>query len=645
MTRVKKVPQRRRFRTRPGAYRLPVAMWVDVTDLVRYSGGADALTGVQRVVSEVAPHLHGARMVLWDPSRARWAELPAPVRTTLIDQGSRQGTPLTRDEVREAAQACLCELSTLPVAQLESGDVLVQLGSPWIDQGVLLATERAAAQGVAIVAYLFDLTPVQGAGHSIEVATGFRRYLAFLARAQARVATISRATRVDLDAYLTDHGLPIPPGIATGLPPGLRPDSHTKNLQAHAPWPRPYVLMVGTIEARKGHATAFRAWQTLPADSRPDLVCVGRWGWGSDEFHAAWQQAGESASGVHVLADGVDDQQLADLYAGCIATVYPSRWEGWGLPVSESLAFGKLPITTNVSSLPEAGAGMAILIPPDDPQALAEAVATHVLDDERRRQHEARILESDAYRNPKTWQHVAEQIEAEIRQAQAMDSAPMAPPELQLGREYVLGVPAPVQDASNVRIEAIAADRGSPLLGQGLDSGDVIVTDAILTGTFAEPTAWGYPVFPGGQVDLRFTAPSNAPLTLLLATAPVVGAGTMDIAVDDSPAQRTPLGYGEVITAEIPAGAQDRRVRIHIEVIAQDKADGLPLTLQSLLLVHADDQQARITVLERIARSRTVQLQEADHQATALREQLTDVMTSKSWRITAPLRRITGDER
>ena len=403
--------------------------------------------------------------------------------------------------------------------------------------------------------------------------------------------------------------------------------------------------MVGTIEARKGHLTAFQAWQQLPVGSRPDLVCVGRWGWGSEEFREQWQEAGEGSSGVHVLADGVEDRQLADLYAGCLATIYPSRWEGWGLPVSESLAFGKLPITTNVSSLPEAGAGMAVLIPPDDPQALADAVATHVLDEERRRQHEAQILESDAYRNPKTWQHVAEQIEYEIRQAQTMDNASAAPPEMQVGREYVLGVPAPVQDASTVRIEAIAADRGSPLLGHPLDSGDVIITDAFLTGTFAEPTAWGYPLLPGGQLDLHVAVPSNAALVLLIATAPVVGAGTVDVSVDDSSALRIPLGYGEVITVDIPAGEEHRTVRVHLEVIGQDKADGLPLALQSLLLVHADNPQARIATLQRIARSRTVQLQEADHEATALREQLTDVMNSKSWRVTAPLRRITGDDR
>ena len=621
-----------------------MAIWVDVTDFVRYSGGSDPLSGVQRVVAEVAPRLQGAQMILWDPSRARWAQLPADHRTALIDQGSRQGSPLTRDQVRQAAQTCLAEIPSFPAAHLEPGDVFVQLGSPWIDQGVLLATELAAAQGVAIVAYLFDLTPVQGAGHSIEVATGFRRYLAFLATAQARVAAISQATRRDFEAYLTDHGLPIPPGQATGLPPGLRPAPHTPAAHTTS-WPRPYVLMVGTVEARKGHLTAFRAWQELPADSRPDLVCVGKWGWGSDDFRTAWQAADEAQSGVHVLADGVDDQQLASLYVGCIATIYPSRWEGWGLPVSESLAFGRLPITTNVSSLPEAGAGLAVLIPPDDPQALADAVTTHVLDEEQRIQHEERIAESDAFRNPKTWQHVAERIEHEIRQAQTMDKVPAAPPELHLGREYVLGVPAPVQDASIVRIEAIAADRGSPLLGQPLDSEDVIVTDAVLTGTFAEPTAWGYPVLPGGEVDLHFTVPSNAPLTLLIATAPIVGAGTIDIAVDDAPAQRMPLGYGEVITADITAGAEHRQVHIRIEVIAQDKADGVPLTLQSLLLLNADDPQARITVLEHIARSRTVQLQEADHQATALREQLNDVMTSKSWRITAPLRRITGNER
>jgi hypothetical protein len=271
-------------------------------------------------------------------------------------------------------------------------------------------------------------------------------------------------------------------------------------------------------------------------------------------------------------------------------------------------------------------------------------VIDHILTPDRLRQHETQILESNAYQNPRTWQHVAAQIDEEIRQAQSMGATQPKLPELDIGREHVLGVPAPVQDAATVRIEALADDRGSPLLGDELNSDDVIVADALISGTFAEPTAWGYPLLPGGQASLRFVAASQDPVTLLIATAPIVGAGTVDITVNDAPGQRQSLGYGEVLTVPIPRADVPTGVHVHIRVVAQDKVDGLPLTLQSILLVAADDPQAQIKVLERVARSRSVQLQEAQHQVDALSAQLDVVTSSKSWRLTAPLRRITGDD-
>ena len=618
---------------------------MDVTDFVHYASGPDQLTGVQRVVAEVAPLISGTQAVVWNATTAQWVELPADVSSQVIDQGLRAQGILSRDAVRLVAQKGLEGVNSFREVHMRSGDVLVQLGSPWIDQGVLLATQWAAGQGVAVVGFLYDLTPLQGVGHSPEVATGFRRYLTFLSRTRSRVATISQATRTDVDSYLKSHGLPIPEGPSTGLPPGMRPSTEdSTGGERTAAWPRPYVLMVGTIEARKGHLTALHAWEMLPKESRPDLVCVGKWGWGSEEFRTEWEATGEAATGVYVLSSGVEDPELQRLYSDCLATIYPSRWEGWGLPVSESLAFGKLPITTNVSSLPEAGAGLAVLIPPDDPRALADAVIDHILTPDRLRQHETQILESNAYQNPRTWQHVAAQIDEEIRQAQSMGATQPKLPELDIGREYVLGVPAPVQDAATVRIEAIADDRGSPLLGHELNSDDVIVADALISGTFAEPTAWGYPLLPGGQASLRFVAASQDPVTLLIATAPIVGAGTVDITVNDAPGQRQSLGYGEVLTVPIPRADKSTGVHIHIRVVAQDKVDGLPLTLQSVLLVAADDPQARINVLERVARSRSVQLQEAQHQVDALSAQLGVVTSSKSWRFTAPLRRITGDD-
>jgi hypothetical protein len=205
-----------------------------------------------------------------------------------------------------------------------------------------------------------------------------------------------------------------------------------------------------------------------------------------------------------------------------------------------------------------------------------------------------------------------------------------------------MGIPASVDDERIVRIEAIATDRGTPLLGHSVLD-DVLVTDELVTGEVLQPTAWGYPIPIGGSLDIVFRRPRESTLVLLVATAPIVGSGTVDVRVDDAGAHRTPLAYGEVISVPIGVGRKGAVVRIHIEVIAQDKRDGLPITMQSLLVLDANDPQARISILERVARARSVQVTELSAEVTGLRAQLDGVLTSRSWRVTAPLRRVTGE--
>lgn len=578
------------------------------------------MSGVQRVHAEVAARLSDVARVAVDPLSGGWVAAPDALR----------------GEISEEA------------VELAPGDVLVLLGSSWIDQTVLLAVQRAVGRGVRLAVFLHDLTPVQEAGHGKEVQVAFRRYLSLLANCGAVVVANSQATANELRTYAQEHGLPMPAVSVSGLPPGLTPQSLEEQAQQPSEvWPRPYVLFVGTIEERKSHLDALRAWQTLDGESSgtdiPDLVCVGRWGWGCQPFQDAWNEAGREASGVYVLSDGVDDSRLADLYANALATIYPSRLEGWGLPVSESLAFGKLPITTDTSSLPEAGAGLAVLVPPGDPSALAAAVAEHVLNEAVRASHEQRIRGSEQFQSPSTWQHVADEVAAAIGQAASMQPASAPVPEMIAEKEYILGIPAPAHDPGSVRVEAIATDRGSPLLGLPVTSEDILLTDQLVHGDFAEPTTWGYPVLPGGSVEIRFTVAASSDMTLLIATAPVVGSGTVDITVGATAPTRQPLAYGEVLSIPVPASESDR-VSVNVRVVAQDKDDGLPLTLQSITLLNATDHRGQVAILERIARARSVQLTEAEHKARALQEQLTGVLSSRSWRVTKPLRKLTGDQ-
>ncbi|HET6275497.1 MAG TPA: glycosyltransferase family 1 protein [Candidatus Cybelea sp.] len=127
---------------------------------------------------------------------------------------------------------------------------------------------------------------------------------------------------------------------------------------------QPFVLYVGTAEPRKGFDTLLETMaQVVP--ERPDLrlvVTTKLEGW-------------SVAPGVHVTELGyVDDAMLAALYRACALLAFPSRYEGFGLPVLEAMSYGAPVVASNASSVPEAGGEAACYVAPGDDAALAAAI-------------------------------------------------------------------------------------------------------------------------------------------------------------------------------------------------------------------------------------------------------------------------------
>jgi alpha-1,3-rhamnosyl/mannosyltransferase len=136
---------------------------------------------------------------------------------------------------------------------------------------------------------------------------------------------------------------------------------------------KPYFLSVGTIEPRKNVDTLLTSWQSLPASFRDEyeLIIAGLPGWRSDATTQRLMQATSENRGIRYLGY-VPESDLPALTAGAAAFVYPSLYEGFGIPVAQAMAAGCPVITANVSSLPEITGGAAVLI---DPQSVAELSA------------------------------------------------------------------------------------------------------------------------------------------------------------------------------------------------------------------------------------------------------------------------------
>lgn len=154
-----------------------------------------------------------------------------------------------------------------------------------------------------------------------------------------------------------------------------------------------YILYLGTLEPRKNIITLIDAYAQLRQNStvREKLVLAGGKGWLYDAIFEKVRQLNMEAD---VIFPGfVADGEQALWYAAASTFAYPSLYEGFGLPVAEALASGIPTVTSNVSSLPEAGAGIALCIDPRDVQALSEALYKS-LNDTTFRQHCQRMASS-----------------------------------------------------------------------------------------------------------------------------------------------------------------------------------------------------------------------------------------------------------
>jgi glycosyltransferase involved in cell wall biosynthesis len=138
--------------------------------------------------------------------------------------------------------------------------------------------------------------------------------------------------------------------------------------------PAHFWLYVGTIEPRKNLVTLFEAFkQALPQLEGDKLVIAGKKGWLYDEILARLKALGLED---HVLFTGyVPDAELPALYTLAQAFVFPSLYEGFGLPILEAMACGTPVICSNRSSLPEVAGEAALLLSPDNPRGWAEAMS------------------------------------------------------------------------------------------------------------------------------------------------------------------------------------------------------------------------------------------------------------------------------
>ena len=232
--------------------------------------------------------------------------------------------------------------------------------------------------------------------------------------AAGQVITVSEFTRAELEHYFkleNNKVSVVTPAVNKDFVP--QSGSRVKQLRDTYSLPESYLLFVGTIEPRKnleGLLLAYNSLDSVTQRQQP-LVIVGARGWHIEEFD---ELMAELNNANMVLPGYIESRDLPALYSGATMLIYPSLYEGFGMPVLEAMACGTAVITSDITSMPEVAASAAQLIDPTDIDAIA-ATITRVLADSELRQ--SMVEKGLAVASRYSWEKSANDLLAAFKKA------------------------------------------------------------------------------------------------------------------------------------------------------------------------------------------------------------------------------------
>lgn len=217
----------------------------------------------------------------------------------------------------------------------------------------------------------------------------------------------SQATKDDLISLYGTHEEKITV-LLSGVDPRFKPTQDASVRVKYNIPERPYIFSVGTVQPRKNYTRLIHALAALRSKGYDvGLVISGGKGWLDDPIYAAIQDA-KMDDYVRFIGFA-DDTDLPALYSEALITAVPSLYEGFGIPVLESMACGTAVVTSNLSSLPEVAGDATLLVEPTDLDAIIGALQ-RLIDDEALRN----ILRAKGLARARefTWERSAAQLHA-----------------------------------------------------------------------------------------------------------------------------------------------------------------------------------------------------------------------------------------
>ena len=394
----------------------------EITDLVDYFVANDRPSGIQRVQIELIRAVLGDEgespaFVCFRNQFGDWVEIGAGL-LMLMSLSLLEGEPALPTGIDAVRRFVLSHNMISPSFRFARGDALVPLGATWgHPRHLSCVADLKKRFPVSYLPLLYDLSPIFAAQYCpSDRRESFERWLIGALDLADSWICASSSTADSLSLAARRFGSRQPRSRVVRLDGALtaarRADDGDKHVLASLNLAdADYVLLVSTIEPRKNHVAAFDAWRSFLdgfplAEPPPKLVCAGKLGWMFDGVLRSLECT-PSLAGHIVMIHSADDATLDALYRNCVCTLYPSRYEGWGLPITESLCHGKVPVCSNATSLPEAGQEFAIYFDPEQEGALHAALSQLLFDVPFRESREALIRTSF---QPRTWSVIKNEI-------------------------------------------------------------------------------------------------------------------------------------------------------------------------------------------------------------------------------------------
>ncbi len=230
------------------------------------------------------------------------------------------------------------------------------------------------------------------------------RYYRQFAQQATRVATVSEYSKGDIAATYGIDPAKIDV-VYDGAHSGYRPHSEAEKTAIRQRFTdgKPYIIFISTILKRKNLANLLTAFDRLRSAEAVDwkLVVVGAKVWWQDELAEAYERM--QHKGEVVMCGHVEPQDLAALLSASVALVYPSYFEGFGIPILEAMYAETAVVCSNTTSMPEVGGEAALYVDPASVDDIYHAISS--LQDNRLR--EELIAKGRRQREKFSWEHTA----------------------------------------------------------------------------------------------------------------------------------------------------------------------------------------------------------------------------------------------